>query len=117
MFKFQKLKVWEKAVDYTELLHQIEKRIPKKYQFSYAEQLKRANLSITNNIAEGSGRRSKKESSNFFNMSKGSVYETVNIILILSRLNIVKLTNIQSREVYDRADEICRMLGGLIKRR
>lgn len=115
MFSFQKLFVWQKAVDYSGILFTLADNLPRKYQYSFGEQLRRATLSITNNIAEGAGRRSRKEGNNFFNISKGSVYETINIVMILSKQKIISLKADQKRDLYDRAEEICRMLTGMIK--
>lgn len=53
MFKFQTLNVWKKAINYVDELMSIADVLPQKYQFSVGEQLRRAALSITNNIAEG----------------------------------------------------------------
>ena len=69
MFKFQTLNVWKKAIEYVDLLMAIADLLPQKYQFSIGEQLRRAALSVTNNIAEGSGRRSKKDASLFYRVS------------------------------------------------
>lgn len=90
MFKFQTLKVWDKATEYSLLLFRIADKLPQKYQFSFGEQLKKAALSITNNIAEGSGRKTKKEAGNFYNISKGSTYETINIIVALTKAGLTQ---------------------------
>ncbi|MBI5358727.1 four helix bundle protein [Candidatus Amesbacteria bacterium] len=87
MFKFQRLEVWKKSIELGKIGFKIAEDLPPKHQYSFGDQLRRALLSISNNIAEGSGRESLKEQSNFYNMAKGSVYE------------------------------ICKMLSGLIKRK
>lgn len=115
MFRFQTLNVWQKSVEYSNLLFTLADNLPQKYQFSFGEQLRRATLSITNNIAEGSGRKSKKEGGNFYNIAKGSVYETINIVMILSKNSMIDLSIMQKNDIYNRAEEICRMLSGMIK--
>ena len=89
--------------------------LPQKYQFSFGDQLRRAGLSAPNNIAEGSGRRKGKESINFFNISKGSVYECINIIIILSMRNLIDWSKFDKKYIYNLADEICKMLSGLMR--
>ena len=89
MFKFQTLEVWKKSVEFADLMIGIAEDLPQKYQFSFADQLCRAGLSVPNNIAEGNGRKTRRESSNFYNMSKGSVYECVNILVILSKRGLI----------------------------
>lgn len=115
MFKFQTLNVWKKAIEYVDELMSIADTIPQKYQFSIGEQLRRAALSITNNIAEGSGRKTKKDSSSFYNFAKGSVYETVNILTVISRRGFLTKTQNEKRKLYNNAEEICRMLTGLMR--
>ncbi|EKE12363.1 MAG: S23 ribosomal protein [uncultured bacterium] len=114
MFKFQRLNVWLKAKNYSKDLFFVANSLPVSYRYSFTDQLVRAGLSITNNIAEGTGRISKPEQRNFFNMSKGSVYETVNILLILSEMGLVDHKKLD--ELTNKADEVCKMLSGLIRK-
>ena len=115
MFKFQTLKVWGKAVEFANVIIEIADNLPQKYQYSFGDQLRRAGLSVPNNIAEGSGRRQGKESKNFFNIAKGSVYECINILVILNKRNLIDWKKFGREEIYRQADEICKMLSGLIK--
>lgn len=114
MLSFENLKVWQKALDLAEILVRIADSLPSKYQFSFSDQLRRAALSIVSNIAEGSGRRGHRDQGNFYSISRGSVYESVNILKLLERLNLLqKVENLD--EIYEKAEEICRMLFGLSK--
>lgn len=89
MFTFRNLNVWIKAKDYGKNLYKISDKLPSKYRFSFSDQLTRSGLSITNNIAEGCGRLTKQDQKHFYIMSKGSVYETVNILIVLSDLKLI----------------------------
>lgn len=82
MFKLETPKVWKKAIEFADIMIEIANSLPQPYQNSFGDQLKKAGLSVPNNIAEESGRRRKKESGNFFNISKGSVYECISILVI-----------------------------------
>ena len=73
----------------------------------------RAALSVPNNIAEGAGRNTSRDRSNFYSIAKGSVYETVNIVKLLETLNMQIRFDFQ--DIYSIAEEICRMLYGLSK--
>ena len=117
MFKFQKLEVWKKSIEFGKAGFQIAEKLPQKYQFSFGDQLRRALLSISNNIAEGSGRVTLKEQSNFYNMAKGSVYEVVNILVFISQVGLLNLVEAEKRKVYYLADEMCKMLTGVIRRK
>ena len=76
--------------------------------------MRRAGLSIPNNIAEGAGRNTLRDRANFYTIAKGSVYESVNILKLLERLKIEN--DIDFNDLYNRAEEICRMLYGLSQR-
>ncbi len=117
MFKFEKLDVWRKSVEFADIMVSISDGLLQKYQYSFGDQLRRAGLSISNNIAEGTGRKGIKESSNFFNISKGSVYECINILVILSKRNLIDWTRFDKKYIYNLADEICRMLSGLMRQK
>lgn len=113
MFRFERLEVWKKSIELTKLIFRIFKSLPPEYKYTIGANLLRAALSIPNNIAEGSGRKSVKESANFYNISKGSTYEVVNVIIILKEEGI--LSESIANEIYDRCEELSKMLSGLIK--
>jgi four helix bundle protein len=83
MFKFERLEVWKKAVSLYEQVSFLSRTIDQKEQFSLEEQIRRASLSVSTNIAEGTGREGEKESRHFFNIAKGSVYEVVSLLYIM----------------------------------
>ena len=84
MHNFEKLKVYQKAVDVTDWLYEITKKYPKEEMFLMVNQMRRATISIVLNIAEGSG-RSKKEFSHFLNMSRTSAYECTALLQLSVR--------------------------------
>jgi four helix bundle protein len=89
MLNFEKLIVWQRSISYGYLLVKIADSLPQKYQYSFADQLRRAALSIPSNIAEGAGRSGMRDRANFYAISKGSVYETVNILKLIEKLDIL----------------------------
>jgi four helix bundle protein len=78
------------------------------------EQIRKAALSVSTNIAEGTGREGERESKHFFNIAKGSVYEVVSLLHVMRERNY--LTEEKYRIVYLHCDEIARMLSGLINK-
>ena len=112
MFPFEKLQVWKKSVDFAEEILNIVDGIDRKDSFSLGEQLRRAAISISNNIAEGGGRNSKKEKAYFYNVAKGSVYEVVNLLEICKRRQYIIVKNY--KRLYADAEEIAKMLSGLM---
>jgi four helix bundle protein len=56
-FDFEKLKVYQKALDFIHEIFKIYKRLPREYKYTVGGNLVRAGVSIANNIAEGSGKK------------------------------------------------------------
>ena len=71
-------------------------------------------MSISTNIAEGTGRDSQRQSSYFYNIAKGSVYEVVSLLHVCKKQNY--LQEDQFQKLYVQCDEIARMITGLLKR-
>jgi len=91
-FRFEDLDIWKEGIEISDLLFEIAEKADEKRFFKFAEQLRGASMSITNNIAEGSGSFSDKDFSNFLNMSRRSVFECANILIIYERRKIIDQT-------------------------
>lgn len=113
MLNFEKLRVWQKSIEYAYTLVLIADNLPHKYQYSFADQLRRSALSIASNIAEGAGRSSHRDRANFYSIAKGSVYETVNILKLLEKLDLISKNKFDLDKIYLVAEEIVKMLYGL----
>jgi four helix bundle protein len=112
-FPFEQLEVWRRSVDFVEkVLSLADQKIDRKDGFSLGEQLRRAVISISNNIAEGSGRNNRKEKRYFYNIAKGSVYEVVNLLEICKKRGYLEAE--PHAVFYKQAEEIARMLSGLM---
>jgi four helix bundle protein len=107
-FRFQDLEIWQRGAEVSRELFQLADDLEQRRLFRFAEQLRAATLSITNNIAEGSGSFSDTDSANFLNMSRRSVFEVANILLILSREKYLSTENIQG--LVNELEEQSRML-------
>ena len=90
MREFRKLKVWEKAHKFVLDVYAITKNFPKEEIYGITNQLRKAAISIPNNIAEGCGRKSKKELANFLNISMGSASEVEYLLLLSYDLHYLK---------------------------
>ena len=75
-YQFEKLTAWQKAKELAIAVYQLVAKFPQYEQFALSSQLRRAVISIPSNIAEGSGRVSKKEKIHFLEISYGSLMET-----------------------------------------
>ena len=79
---FTDLNVWTEGHDLVISIYKITRNFPKQETYSMTDQMRRAAASITANIAEGFGRQSYKEKVQFYYLSKGSLSELKNFILI-----------------------------------
>jgi four helix bundle protein len=114
VFKFETLEVWKKAVDLHATLSPLSRSIDQKDQFSIGEQIRKASLSISTNIAEGTGRESVREARYFFNIAKGSVYEVVSLLYVMRKSGYIADESYHA--LYEQCDEIARMLSGMMRR-
>lgn len=80
MFRFEQLEIWKLAITYANKLYNTAEKFPSYELYALSSQLRRAAISISNNIAEGSGASSNKDFKSFLDISIKSTLETVNII-------------------------------------
>ena len=76
-FRFEGLEIFHAAVDFSARVYETVKKFPAEERFDLTSQARRAANSIVLNIAEGSGRGTKKDFSHFLDMAVGSTFETV----------------------------------------
>ena len=107
-FKFEDLKIWQRAVLIANKLFEISIQLEKKGYYRFAEQIRASGLSICNNIAEGSGSFKNKNFSRYLDYSRGSVFESANVILILNMQNLISLET--KNGLYSELEELSRMI-------
>lgn len=88
-FRFEDLQIWREACRIGDELDSIADGLESSGKRRYAEQLRAAALSVSNNIAEGSGSVSVKEFKNFLNIARRSVAENANIVHFLRRKTVL----------------------------
>src|SRR5436190_16216415 len=113
MFNFEKLDVWRKAIDFADLVYNQTRQFPSDERFGLTNQMRRAAVSISSNIAEGTSRLSQTDYARFIEIATGSVFEAVSQAFIGRRQRF--LNDQGFRSLYAAADEIGRMLSGLRK--
>ena len=111
MFPFESLDVYKKSRLLTKdvILLLIEK---KRVDYTLKDQLKRAMISVTLNVAEGAGRFHKADKKNFYINSRASINECVSVFQLL--LDLENITQVEYEQFYSRFEELSRMLSGLI---
>ena len=110
-FKFEKLLVWQKALDLSEIVNQVTRNFPKEEMYVLASQIKRAADSVSLNIAEGSTGQSNPEFARFLTIALRSNIEVVGCIFIAKRRKIISQENFDL--FYNRCEEILVMLNSL----
>ena len=102
------MEIWQESIEIGNALFEIADKLEEKKLFRFAEQLRGAGMSMSNNIAEGSGSSSKLEFKNFLNISKRSTFENANILIILNKRNLVDELTLDS--ILKRLDILCRKI-------
>jgi four helix bundle protein len=110
-FMFEKLHVYQKAVDFADAVAAITENFPRGYYF-LTDQLNRAALSVSLNIAEGNGRFTKADRRNYFIIARGSAQECVPLIEVARRRALI--TDPNARKLSQQLEEIAKMISGLV---
>ncbi len=113
MFDFEKLEVWHKAIDFADLIYTDRRDFPPDERFGLTNQMRRAAVSVSSNIAEGSSRSSKMDFARFTEISTGSLFEVASQAFIAKRQGFLKEEQFQI--LYRAAEEQSRMQSGLRK--
>ena len=113
MFNFEKLDVWHKAIEFADLIYSDTRAFPSDERFGLTNQMRRAAVSVSSNIAEGSSRSSRTDFARFLEISTGSLFEVVSQAFIAKRQAFLSAE--QFRVLYRAAEEQSRMQSGLRK--
>jgi four helix bundle protein len=113
MFNFEKLDVWQKSIHFADFVYKNTRSFPADERFGLTNQLRRAAISVSSNISEGSSRSSKTDFARFIEIAAGSVFEVTSQAFVARRQDF--LTEDQFRRIYMNAEELSRMLSGLRK--
>ena len=111
MFNFEKLEVWKKAIDFVDFVYTTTRTFPEDERFGLPNQMRRAAVSVSSNIAEGSSRHSHDDYARFLEIATGSVFEVVSQSFVAQRQGY--LSEADRQRIYAAAEEQSRMLSGL----
>ncbi|MDO5665886.1 MAG: four helix bundle protein [Bacteroidia bacterium] len=107
-FKFEKLTIWQKAMDFGEDINEISKNFPKEELFNLSSQIRRAADSIALNISEGSIGQSNAELQKFIGYSIRSLAEVVTCLYKAKRRQYI--TDGKFQEFYDESFHLMNMM-------
>lgn len=111
MFNFEKLEVWEKAIELADTIYRLTQTFPREEAFGLTSQIRRAAVSISSNIAEGSSRSSTTDFARFIEIATGSLFEVVSQSMIAQCRGYISEQGYRS--LYEDAERIGRMASGL----
>ena len=119
---FRNYKVWQDAVEYSSMIYQQTDQMPWFEKKGLCDQLQRAAVSISSNIAEGSAKPSNVEFAHYLDTALGSAYEVETQLLIANKIGYIKNENdndnqngFSYEELHRGIVEIEKQLSGLIR--
>ena len=83
VYTFETLDVWKQSINFTKIVYKIADSFPNDEKFGLVSQIKRAVVSISSNIAEGSAKKSLREQAKFTEIAIGSLFEVLNQTILL----------------------------------
>lgn len=81
-FRFEKLEVWQEARKINQVIYRLTKKFPREEIYAMTSQIRRASVSVSSNIAEGSERNSDRDFAHFLEQSYGSLMELASIFFL-----------------------------------
>ena len=101
-FDFERLEVYQLALEFLDFIFDKCDKISKDLQYCLGDNLKRAGISISNNIAEGSGKKSTKEKARYYGTSLDSTRECLNMLIVLDRRKAISKEDYCKGRIYVR---------------
>ncbi|RKX65400.1 MAG: hypothetical protein DRP41_03200 [Thermodesulfobacteriota bacterium] len=112
MFKFEELDIWKESINYASRIYKITESFPAEEKFGLVTQLRNAVISISLNIAEGSGRYHNKDFIRFLQIAISSLYEVVSGLFIAKNERYINDNDFKS--AYSEAEKIAKMINAFI---
>ena len=110
---YSDLIAWQKATDLAEAVYEATKSFPKEEIYCITSQMRRAAISVPSNIAEGQGRRARREFVRFLAIAHGSLRELETQIILSARFRYMSST--EKEGLLTRASQVGRLITGLAK--
>lgn len=92
-FGFEKLEVWQNSIQLSKLIYSLTLSFPKEETYGLTSQIRRAMISVSSNIAEGSSKNSLKDQARFSEIAFGSLLEVLNQIILAFELSYISEEN------------------------
>ncbi len=109
-FRFEDLEIWQESIKYGIDIYRTTKKFPNEELFGLSSQLKRASLSISSNIAEGSGADSVKDFCKFLDIAIKSTLETVSQLIFAQEIGYLDSPEVS--KLHDDAEILVKRIRG-----
>ena len=94
-FRFESLDIFHEAIDFSASVYSMVKKFPAAERFDLTSQARRAANSAVLNIAEGSGRATKRDFSRFLDLALGSTFETVACFFVAEKQGYISNSDLK----------------------
>jgi four helix bundle protein len=112
VFGYRKLIAYQKAKEVVKKTYKLLKKFPPEERYAMCDQLRRASISVTSNIAEGVNRFSVKDKARFIEIAYGSLMEVSSQFEVAEELGYITTADRQNMDVL--IEEEARLLSGLL---
>ncbi len=113
MYRFEDLKIWDKAMEIVQMVYELSAWFPQEERYGLTSQIRRSAISVPSNIAEGAGRNINGEFKNFLGIANGSSNELLTQLVLSHRLNFAKENEVLP--IIERVKEVRKMNYSLTK--
>ena len=113
IFSFEKLKVWQDAIELSKEVYKITSTFPNDEKFGLVSQMRRATNSIAANLAEGTSRNTNKDKAHFTTIAYSTTMEVLNHVILSKELEFITEENYL--ELREKIYKISNMLNALRK--
>jgi four helix bundle protein len=90
MHNFKELRIWKESMELAKIVFGHTKQFPKEERYCLTQQINKCTVSVPSNIAEGSGRKTKKDFAHFIAIALGSAFELETQLLLATDFGYVK---------------------------
>ncbi|MCU4158037.1 four helix bundle protein [Carboxylicivirga sp. A043] len=112
-FSFERLTAWQLSRAFVKKIYQLTAGFPEEEKYGLVSQLRRASISISSNLAEGSSRLSANDQIRFYQYSYSSLMEVINQLIISSDMGYI--SDEQLIELRKDGHELSNVINGLVK--
>ena|ERR1041385_7603179 len=89
MHNFRELRIWKDSMEIAKIVHELILKFPKEERFAITQQINKCSVSIPSNIAEGAGRKTKKDFAHFISIAIGSSFELETQLLLAGEFSYI----------------------------